>query len=270
MKMTSTNIPVVFESLRETFVKQDAVRDALRERREAADVAVRAAQQELVTFHTASDLPAAAIKVRQLLQGTGTGLAAIESVLPKAEGSFYRFADIWGTLRQAVSTVAVVVDFVDGNKLPDIDRVKKLCGGVEFRLPLEDFLYGVCNAVSEFVRLSMNRVIQGDYDTPARCAVFATQVFEAFRELNFRNDFLRKRYDGVKYDIKRLEEIVYDLSIRGLLNTKEVGMIKEEPTEGGGVMSDGKSDGNSVAAPKGNSDITTETSAQQATMDTAE
>jgi len=31
-----------------------------------------------------------------------------------------------------------------------------------------------------------------------------------------KNDSLRKRFDAIKYDVKRCEEIVYDLSIRGL------------------------------------------------------
>lgn len=34
--------------------------------------------------------------------------------------------------------------------------------------------------------------------------------------LNLKNDGLRKRFDGLKYDVKKIEEIVYDISIRGL------------------------------------------------------
>lgn len=38
----------------------------------------------------------------------------------------------------------------------------------------------------------------------------------SFRLLNLKNDSLRKRFDAMKYDIKKIEEVVYDLSIRGL------------------------------------------------------
>ena len=31
-----------------------------------------------------------------------------------------------------------------------------------------------------------------------------------------KNDNLRKKFDGIKYDLKKVEEVVYDLSIRGL------------------------------------------------------
>lgn len=212
----STNINTVFESLRETFQKQDSVRDKLREKREEADAIIRAAQHELITFHTTTDPKATAQKIKQTLLKTGPSIKAIESMLPDAN-AFYRYADIWAPLRQMMSMIVVVLDFVDTNGLASIERVKELCGGLDFKLPLEDYLFGVCNAISEFVRLSMNRVIMMDYDTPKKCTVFAIHVFEAFRELNFKNDFLRKRYDGIKYDIKKLEEIVYDLSIRGLI-----------------------------------------------------
>jgi Translin family len=34
--------------------------------------------------------------------------------------------------------------------------------------------------------------------------------------LNLKNDTLRKKFDSIKYDLKKVEEVVYDLSIRGL------------------------------------------------------
>lgn len=62
----------------------------------------------------------------------------------------------------------------------------------------------------------MNRVTIGDYDSPVRFSAFAKDLSNAFSLLNLKNDNLRKRFDGIKYDVKRLEEIVYDLSLRGL------------------------------------------------------
>ena len=35
-----------------------------------------------------------------------------------------------------------------------------------------------------------------------------------------KNDNLRKKFDGIKYDLKKVEEVVYDLSIRGLNKPK--------------------------------------------------
>ncbi len=32
----------------------------------------------------------------------------------------------------------------------------------------------------------------------------------------YPTDWLRKRFDGIKYDLKRVEGVVYDINIRGL------------------------------------------------------
>ena len=44
-----------------------------------------------------------------------------------------------------------------------------------------------------------------------------------------KNDNLRKKFDGIKYDLKKVEEVVYDLSIRGL--NKPVGKQAEGDNE---------------------------------------
>lgn len=91
----------------------------------------------------------------------------------------------------------------------------------------------------------MNQVTAGDYDCPRKVLKFLTELHAAFRMLNLRNDFLRKKFDGslvivtvcpflsigytalcinlvhccvagMKYDLRRVEEVYYDVKIRGL------------------------------------------------------
>ena len=51
---------------------------------------------------------------------------------------------------------------------------------------------------------------------------FVSELDTAFRLLNLKNDFLRKRFDGLKYDVKKIEEVVYDLTIRGLTQSSGI------------------------------------------------
>lgn len=51
---------------------------------------------------------------------------------------------------------------------------------------------------------------------PVRIQRFVSDLYAGFRLLNLKNDFLRKRYDSIKYDLKKIEEVVYDISIRKL------------------------------------------------------
>ena len=69
----------------------------------------------------------------------------------------------------------------------------------------------------------MNAVTQGDYQRPARISAFMNDLLSGFRLLNLKNDGLRKKFDSLKYDMKKVEEVVYDLSIRGLTKPDEEG-----------------------------------------------
>ena len=45
----------------------------------------------------------------------------------------------------------------------------------------------------------------------------STIISVTVRLLNLKNDNLRKKFDSIKYDLKKVEEVVYDLSIRSRL-----------------------------------------------------
>lgn len=206
----------IFDSIKASYAEHEAIRERIRERRDLADAAIRAVQLALAGLHGAANVCVAAAAARAQLLKTGAPIAHVEAALPDTSVPYAKYADMWCAQRSSVCTLAVFVEFVERARLAGPDDVRAMLGA-DVKLQLEDYLVGVCNAVTDMVRFCVNRVIVRDYDMPRRCARFAALVFDAFKELNFRNDFLRKRYDGLKYDVKRLEEIVYDLSVRGLL-----------------------------------------------------
>ena len=59
-------------------------------------------------------------------------------------------------------------------------------------------------------------MIVGDYNRPYAISTFMSELSAGFRLLNLKNDALRRRFDGLKYDVKKVEEVVYDITIRGL------------------------------------------------------
>ena len=65
-------------------------------------------------------------------------------------------------------------------------------------------------------RFAVNSVTAADYGRSFRIAAFVAELDAGFRLLNLKNDSLRKKFDGLKYDLKKIEEVVYDLTIRGL------------------------------------------------------
>ena len=84
-------------------------------------------------------------------------------------------------------------------------------------LHFQDYLSGVIQLSNELSRFTVNCVTNGDFTRPMRISAFLQEVLEGFRLLNLKNDNLRKKFDSIKYDMKKVEEVVYDLSIRGLV-----------------------------------------------------
>ena len=65
--------------------------------------------------------------------------------------------------------------------------------------------------------MARNSVVAGNYRRPVLISKFVKDLYAGFQILNFKNDNLRKRYDSLKYKVREIEDVVYDLSLRGLL-----------------------------------------------------
>lgn len=86
-----------------------------------------------------------------------------------------------------------------------------------FHLTIEEYLHALVSLTDELARLARNSVTLGDFQRPLQISQFIKDVHAGFQILNLKNDSLRKRSDGIKYKVKEVEDVVYDLSLRGLL-----------------------------------------------------
>ena len=86
-----------------------------------------------------------------------------------------------------------------------------------FHITIEDYLLALTNTLEELARLAPNAVTLGDYSRPLQISKFIKDIHAGFQLLNLKNDALRRRSDAVKYQVKKVEDVVYDLSLRGLI-----------------------------------------------------
>ncbi|KAK5018523.1 Translin-1, partial [Cryomyces antarcticus] len=86
-----------------------------------------------------------------------------------------------------------------------------------FHLTIEEYLQSLISLVDELARLARNSVTLGDYSRPLQISQFIKDLHAGFQILNLKNDSLRKRSDGIKYRVKEVEDVVYDLSLRNLV-----------------------------------------------------
>ncbi|KAH7928400.1 Translin [Leucogyrophana mollusca] len=161
--------------------------------------------------------------VRPILQSCQDTSAAMAALIPLNQ--FWRFKEMWSSsLRTAVYSAAFV-EYLSSGKLISLPDVAKILGKEEwkdrFSLAVEDYLHGLISLVNELSRLAVNAVTLGNFEEPIRISIFVKELFAGFTMLNLKNDTLRRRFDSLKYDIKKIEEVVYDLSLRKLAAPKK-------------------------------------------------
>lgn len=170
------------------------------------------------------EIPTKCAKARELFCTVRTQLADLKTKFPMEQ--YYRFHEHWRFVLQRLAFLAAFVVYLETETLVTREEVAQILG-IEvvrekgFHLDVEDYLAGVLIMASELSRLAVNSVTAGDYNRPLRISNFINELDSGFRLLNLKNDPLRKRYDGLKYDVKKIEEVVYDLSIRGLAKESE-------------------------------------------------
>lgn len=158
-------------------------------------------------------------KARGLFGNIRTNYGKLAQIVPRDQ--YYRYHDQWRVVTQKLCFLAALIVYLEVKVLVTKDTVAEFIGvktkpNEGFHLDVEDFLMGLLQLASELTRYAVNSVTNGDFNRPVEIARFVNELNAGFRLLNLKNDSLRKRFDALKYDVKKIEEVVYDLSIRGL------------------------------------------------------
>ncbi|KAG8772165.1 hypothetical protein FRC12_003222 [Ceratobasidium sp. 428] len=167
-------------------------------------------------------------------------LSKIASLIPPNQ--FWRWKDMWTrhltsilfvaalneyltterliTLPECETLLQGILNHLDGLPTSDIHRYTSfpVQSGWKGRLQIasEDYLHAIIALVNELSRVAVNSVTLGDFDAPLRISIFVRDLYGGFSLLNLKNDSLRRRFDSLKYDMKKIEEVVYDVSLRKL------------------------------------------------------
>lgn len=87
----------------------------------------------------------------------------------------------------------------------------------ELKVDVEHYLLGLCDLTGELVRKAVNDIIKKKYKNVLKIKDLVEEIYGEFLKLNLRNNELRVKSDSIKYNLKKLEDITYDLKIKGLV-----------------------------------------------------
>ncbi|GMH11251.1 hypothetical protein Nepgr_013092 [Nepenthes gracilis] len=210
------------EKFRSQLLKSVSIKERIRTVTMDIDATNRLLHSSLLFLHR-SPLPEVLEKARVLIGTLKKPLSQLAEILQDCPGEYYRYHGDWKSEMQTAVSLLCFIDWVDTGKLLTHREIEETFGldPLNFGLDVEDYLIGVCFMSSELPQYVVNQVSAGDYNCPRRAFKFLTDLYEAFRMLNLRNDFLRKKFDGIKYDLVRVTEVYHDVKIRGLMPSEE-------------------------------------------------
>ena len=113
--------------------------------------------------------------------------------------------DIHKTAIQEYVEALCYFEVVKNNKLP----TRK-----ELGVDAECYLLGLCDLSGELVRKAVADVIKKDFEEVKRVKKLVEDIYGEFLKFNLRNGELRKKSGSIKWNLTRLEDIEYSLSMR--------------------------------------------------------
>ncbi|KAJ3416180.1 hypothetical protein HDV05_002825 [Chytridiales sp. JEL 0842] len=161
--------------------------------------------------------------VLPLFEAFRTQIAALSALIPTDQ--YFKYNGMWNFTIQSACFLAALWVYLKEERLVTTEEVEKMLGAKVdlksdspgFHISIEEYLHGLISLTSELTRLAVNSVTFSDFQRPLKIQKFVSDLHSGFQLLNLKNDTLRKRFDGLKYEVKRVEEIVYDISVRGLV-----------------------------------------------------
>ncbi|KAF2189026.1 recombination hotspot-binding protein-like protein [Zopfia rhizophila CBS 207.26] len=247
--------PAIFQALQERADEDTAVRDELKDIVQTLEKQNRNVQFVLSRAQSTpvdeSEIPSALIRVwiltmvavSAVLDSAESPIKQAVEIISKLAGAasklpYYKYNNMWSRQVQETAYGILLWGWLgrfkqqDGEiqfgrllTIEDVGEVMNVPVNLkdrdEFHLTIEEYLQAVISLVDELARLARNSVTLGDYERPLVISQFVKDVHAGFQILNLKNDSLRRRSDGLKYRVKDVEDVVYDLSLRNLISKKE-------------------------------------------------
>ena len=83
----------------------------------------------------------------------------------------------------------------------------------KLKLDPEFYLMGLIDLTGELVRKAINSAINEDYGTSVKLKGLVSELYDELMLFDFAGGELRKKFDSVKYDLKKLDDLVLNLKL---------------------------------------------------------
>ncbi|MCX6711295.1 MAG: hypothetical protein NTZ02_04390 [Candidatus Woesearchaeota archaeon] len=108
---------------------------------------------------------------------------------------------------------SAIQEYVEAVCFYEIIRNKRIPTHKELDVQPEHYLLGICDLTGELSRRSVNAAAGADYKTALEMKGIVSEIYDEMMQFDFANGELRKKFDSIKYEVKRLEEMALTISL---------------------------------------------------------
>jgi translin len=91
---------------------------------------------------------------------------------------------------------------------------KKIPSQKQLKVSPENYLFGLCDLTGELVRKAVFLAGKGKNKDVIKIKDLVDEIYGEALKFEVRENELRKKIDSIKYDLKKLEDLVLDLKLR--------------------------------------------------------
>jgi translin len=84
----------------------------------------------------------------------------------------------------------------------------------ELKIEPSFYLLGLCDLTGELVRKAINDAIKGRWDSSLKIKEVVEELYGELLKFDFRESEIRKKFDSIKYDLKKLEDVVLSIKLK--------------------------------------------------------
>ena len=184
-----------FKKIREQLEKYDAQRELLIKK--SRDL-LKASKRLIYSLHRNNPK-----ELSFLLKQVKKEKRLLDNIAKKDKRLFYE-----GSYSEAVQEYVEAMcyyGFVKNKKIPLIQSLK---------VNEEDYLMGICDLTGELTRRAVKMTILKQFKLVSEIKEVVEDIYGEFLNFNLRNSNLRKKSDSIKWNLKKLEDISYDINTK--------------------------------------------------------
>ncbi len=141
---------------------------------------------------------------RNDMKSASEGIKKINSLVKKLSNK--KFDTGMGSVAQQEYVEAITFyEFVKFNRIPTHTKLN---------VSAHNYLMGLCDLTGELGRYSVNQAIKRKHKEVFKAQQLVDEIYGEFLKFNLRNSDLRKKSDAIKWNLKKIEDLVYTIKTK--------------------------------------------------------